>query len=123
MDWFNLLPNHKFVVTTAIDMIWIGRSEDIISNVGSDISCVISPLDARGHASSSLHGDSFSQLATRIRVTLDIILCTLPHPIAAPSNAIPYCPIIIGTLRTRRRRILAPQVVQDFVSIGGMVSI
>lgn len=95
------LPNHEFVVTAAVDVIRVCRSEDIVGNVGSDVvRGVIRPLHARWHAPGSLDRNALRKLTPGIDVTLDIILCSLPRPFAAPPNTISGGALEIRALRS-----------------------
>lgn len=78
------LPNHEFVVTTALVVVGVSSSEDVVGDVGTDVPGLVVPLDVGGHALDVANLDTLGELLASIRVALDIVLASLPAPGGAP---------------------------------------
>jgi hypothetical protein len=104
-------------------MIGILSREHIIRNIASHGVYIILPLQRRRHAFHLANNASLVQDLARVRIALDIVLGAVPGPLCAPFDAGGRSTVIVCALRAGSCGILAPEVVEDFVAIGGVVGV
>jgi hypothetical protein len=100
----------------------LGR-EHIIRNIRPDILRVILPFDRGRHALHLTDNLALCQNLACVRITLDVILSTLPSPLCAPFDAGAGGAVKVGALRAGGCGVLAPEVVKDFVAGFGVVGV
>jgi len=81
------LPDHEFIVTTALIVVRIRSGEDIIRNVRADVSGLIVPLDVGRHALDVADLEAFGELLAHVGIALHVVLSALPCPAGAPAHA------------------------------------
>jgi hypothetical protein len=117
------VPDHEFVIPTAVDVVWICRCEDIVRHVRTNVGGVVRPVNLRWHTGDSSNGLPFGNDLSSVGIALYLVLTTLPHPISAPLDPRAGSALVVGALRTRRGLVLAPEVVEDFVPVDGVIGI
>jgi hypothetical protein len=117
------LPDHELVVSAAVNVIGIRRCENVICNVAAHVVGVVFPFDRGRHALDLADQIAFVEDAACICIALDIILAAVPGPLGAPLDAGARCTVVVCALRPRSGSVLAPEVVQDFVAVGGVVGV
>jgi hypothetical protein len=117
------VPNHQLIIPTAVNMIRILSREHIIRNIASHVVHIVLPLQRRRHALHIANDVSLVQDLACVRIALDIVLGAVPGPLCAPFNARTRSTVVVCALRTGSCGTLAPKVVEDFISIGGVVCV
>jgi hypothetical protein len=112
VNHFHHLPNHQFVVTTAVDVIGIGCGKDVVGYVAPNVGRIIIPRDLRWHALYLRNRLAFSNLAASIRITLHVVLASLPRPTRTPFDTGAGGALIIGALGARSGCVFTPEIVQ-----------
>lgn len=115
------LPHHQLIVATALVMVRVRSSEDIVSNVRTDVARLVVPLDVGGHALNLSHVQASRELLANVGIALHIILTTLPVPGCRPSDARAGGAVDCCALATRAGGSFAPVVIVELVSIGCVV--
>lgn len=104
-------------------MIRIRRSEDIISNIAANIIRVVVPLNSRGHSLDPADRIALLEYNAGIDITLYVIFSASPGPCGAPFDAVPGSAFVVCALGARGGGVFAPQVVEDFVAVGGVIGV
>jgi hypothetical protein len=117
------LPDHEFVISTALVVIGISSSENIVSNVRANVARLVVPLDVGGHALDLAHVQASRELLANIGVTLDIVLAALPRPASGPADAGSRSALDSGALAAGAGGALAPVVVVELVAVGCVVGV
>jgi hypothetical protein len=120
---YRSLPDHEFVITTALVMVGIRSSENVVSNVGANVARLVVPLDVGGHALDLAHVQASRELLANIGVTLNIVLATLPRPAGGPADAGSGGALDGGALAAGAGGALAPVVVVELVAVGCVVGV
>jgi hypothetical protein len=135
------LPDHEFVVTTALVMVGVCSREDVlmksvyvsqafrtwksrtIGDISTNISVRVVPLDAGGHALNLAHVEPASKLLAYVGVALDIVLPALPGPASTPRYARARGRLHGCALRAGAGGAFPPVVVVELVAVGGVVTV
>jgi hypothetical protein len=116
-------PDHEFIITTALVVVGVSSREDVVSNVGANISVREVPLDARRHALDLAHVEATRKLLAHVGVALNIVLAALPCPGRAPAHTGPGGGFHGCALRPGACGAFAPVVVVELVAIRGVVGV
>ena len=81
------VPDHQLIISTRVNMVRILGREHIIRNIRPNVLRVILPLDRGRHALHLTDNLALCQDLACVRITLDVILSTLPSPLCAPFDA------------------------------------
>lgn len=76
------VPDHQFVISTTIHMVWVFCCENVISNVGAYIACsVVAPVHLCLQLFDCANFITLRQDATCINIALYIVFGSLPRPV------------------------------------------
>lgn len=118
------VPDHQFVVSTTVDMVWIFCCEDIISNVRAYIACsVVAPVHLRLQFFDCPDFIALCQDATCIDIALNVVLGSLPRPVGAPLDTRSGWSFIVSALRPGSSCIFSPEVVQNLITVVCVICI
>lgn len=78
------VPDHEFIVPTAVDVVRIRRREDIVRHIATNVGSIVRPLHLSWHTGDLCNGLTFGKDFTGICIALHIVLAALPLPIGAP---------------------------------------
>lgn len=98
-------------------MVDIGVGEDVVGDVGADVGAVVRPLDRGRQAADGAHELAVED-AVGVDVALDRVVVAPPRPGRAEGDGRPRGAVVVGALRPARRRVDAPEVVEDLVPVG-----
>lgn len=104
-------------------MVRVSGSEDVVRDVAAHAVDVVFPLYLCGHALDVAEELALCEDLAGIHIALDVVLSALPRPSRAPLDARAGSAVKVGALRARGGSVLAPEVVQDFVAILGVVGV
>lgn len=117
------LPDHDLVVSRAVDVVWVRSSEDVVCDVAAHAVDIILPLDLCGHALDLAHKLALGEDLSCVDIALNIVLGALPGPCRAKLDTRTGGSVEVGALRARGGSVLAPEVVENFVAVLGVVGV
>jgi hypothetical protein len=92
------VPDHEFIIPTAVDVVRIRRREDIIRHVRTNVGGVVRPINLGWHTGDSPNGLPFGNDLSSVGIALYLVLATLPHPISAPLDPRARSALVVGAL-------------------------
>jgi hypothetical protein len=104
-------------------MIRIRRRKHIIRNIAPHVIHIVLPFQCRRHALHLANNLALGKNLASIRIALDVILRASPRPLRAPFDARPGRAVVVCALRAGSCGVFAPQVVENFVAVGGVVGV
>jgi hypothetical protein len=115
-------PDHQLVVTAVSDVVRVGSSEKIVSNVGANVGSAVRPSSCGLHVADGADKALVGDLKTSVGVGLDAVLTTGPGPVSVPASTVAVGPVEVSALRTGTRA-LSPAVVVELITAVGMVRV
>ena len=99
-------------------MVRVGGGEEVVGDVSTDIVAAVRPLGLGGQASNVLdEALGAGQLASAVRVALDVVLAAGPRPLGVPGDAhVPHAVHVRALVALPRVR--APLVVIEVVPVA-----
>lgn len=99
-------------------MVGIGRSKDIISDVGANVASRVVPVGATVDAADGAHLLAAAELETSVGVRLDVVSAARPTPVGV-KGSISIPSLVYGeTLATRAGALSPLVVVEDVTALG-----
>jgi hypothetical protein len=104
-------------------VVGIYGSEDIVRNVASHVVDIVLPRNTCRHLLDLADRVALVEDASSISVALDIVLAAGPLPLGAPCDARSHGTVKVCALRARGGHVFAPKVVQNLVTVCGIVGV
>ena len=117
------MPDHDLVVSRAVDVVGVSGSEDVVCDVAAHAVDIILPLDLCGHALDLAQKLALCEDLSCVNIALNIVLGALPGPCRAKLDTRAGGAVEVRALRARSGRVLAPEVVENFVAVLCMVGV